>query len=132
MADDFISSYYDILGVAQSASSAEIRAAEVALRKLYERRSKQGDAAAMRILMQLNEAHATLAQEHKRAAYDRRADVIAGGLIDVAYSPRIGRFEKLEELDEWLADNDPCRAATLLDGELPRDLLEHHPLLDDA
>src|SRR5437667_317559 len=39
---NLIESFYDVLGVSQTASTDEITDAEVALRKVYEARSKQG------------------------------------------------------------------------------------------
>ena len=135
MADkkQLIESYYDVLGVSQTASTDEITDAEVALRKVYEARSKQGDGDATDILRRLNEAHATLAVEHRRAEYDRKPEVVANGFIDVAYSPQIGRFEKLRAVAEWLDEgSDPIRGATLFDADLPQDLLRKNPLLGDT
>lgn len=143
MADkkELIENFYDVLGVSQTASTDEITDAEVALRKVYEARSKQGDADATDILRRLNEAHATLAVPHRRSEYDRRPEVIANGFADVAYSPQIARFEKLRSVAEWLDAADPVRAATFFgDGgsrpqtpggaDYPQDLLKKNPVLD--
>src|SRR5215470_13601386 len=130
---ELIESYYDVLGVSQTASPDEITDAEVALRKVYEARSKQGDANATDILRKLNEAHATLAVEHRRAEYDRLPASLARGFADVAYSPQIGKFEKLAAVRDWLEpDRDVVREATLIDKDLPLDLLRREPLLGDS
>ncbi len=125
-----LQNYYDALGVSQTASADEITDAEIALRRLYETRSKQGDAAATDILWRLNEAQATLAVEHRRAEYDRRPSTIANAFADLAHSPQIARFDKLRAVSAWFDDGDPVRAATLIDAPLPHDLLKPNPLLD--
>lgn len=133
-AKDLIENFYDVLGVSTTASTDEITDAEVALRKVYEARSKQGDADATDVLRRLNEAHATLALDHKRAEYDRKPEVLATGFVDVAYSPQIARFDKLREVADWLGEGrDPLREGTLVDArELPLDVLVPNPLLGDA
>ena len=123
--------YYDILGVARTASVDEITDAEIALRKLYEARSKQGDRNATDILRRLNEANSELTVDYRRAEYDRRPETIANGFADAAYSPQIGRFQKLVEVGSWFADADPVRDATLIGQQPPADLLRLSSLLGD-
>ena len=130
-----LDNHYDVLGVSQTASVDEITVAENAIRKVYEELAHKGDAAANDVLRRLNEARATLAEDYKRAAYDRDPKSIRFGLADVAYSPQIGRFEKLREVGEWMAEDDPrgadaVREATLLDAPLPADLAAYDELLD--
>jgi molecular chaperone DnaJ len=127
-----VENYYDILGVAHTASTDEIKVAESALLKIYEARSKKGDAQATHILQRLNEADATLTDPARRAAYDRKASAIAAGFSDVAYSPQIDKYEKVRAVTEWFEGGDPVRAATLLDGKLPEDLLVYDRLLDEG
>src|SRR5262249_35853422 len=109
--------FYDVLGVSQTASEDEIADAERALLKLFEHRAHLGDANATDMMRRLNEAHATLGEEHKRAAYDRTPDAQWHAFVDVAYSPRIDRFEKLRAVAEWVGGgSDPVREATQLLG----------------
>ncbi len=124
--------YYDLLGVSRTASTDEITDAEIALRRVYEARSKRGDAQATDILRRLNEAHSQLTVDHRRAEYDRDAAAMARGFADVAYSPQVGRFQKLREVGAWLAGDDPVRACTLLDVPTPPDTWRIEPLLGDA
>ena len=129
LSPDRIVSHYDLLGVSQAATADEIVDAEVALRKLYEARSKQGDATATDVLRRLNEAYAVLSDEHKRADYDRDPHVLAASYVDVAYSLPIGRYAKLEAVAGWLAETvgaDAVRPVAI------DDVLRPDPLLDGA
>jgi curved DNA-binding protein CbpA len=126
-----LENHYDVLGVSQTASVDEITVAENAIRKVYEELAHKGDATANDVLRRLNEARAALAVDYKRAEYDRAPASLRDAFADVAYSPQIGRFEKLGEVGEWLGGGDSLRAATLLDAPLPSDLLVREPLLDD-
>lgn len=128
-----LENHYDVLGVSQTASVDEITVAENAIRKVYEELAHKGDATANDVLRRLNEARATLAVDYKRAEYDRAPKSIKEGFADVAYSPQIGRFEKLREVGEWMgAERDALRAATLIDAPLPADLMTRDALLDDG
>ena len=128
-----LENHYDVLGVSQTASVDEITVAENAIRKVYEELAHKGDATANDVLRRLNEARATLAVDYKRAEYDRAPKSIKEGFADVAYSPQIGRFDKLREVGEWMgAERDALRAATLLDAPLPADLMTRDALLDDG
>lgn len=128
-----IDNHYDALGVAQSAGEAEIREAEMAMRKLYDHRAHLGDAAATDGLRRLNEATTVLLDAQKRAEYDRRAQTIWDGFADVAHSPPPGRGERLRALRGWLSgDGDLLREATLLDAPPPHRLLTRQPLLGDG
>jgi curved DNA-binding protein CbpA len=125
-----LDNHYDVLGVSQTANVDEITVAENAIRKVYEELAHKGDATANDVLRRLNEARATLAVDYKRTEYDRAAKTLKEGFADVAYSPQIGRFEKLREVGEWMGGRDSLRAATVLDGALPADLMNKEPLLD--
>ena len=128
-----LENHYDVLGVSQTASVDEITVAENAIRKVYEELAHKGDATANDVLRRLNEARATLAVDYKRAEYDRSPKSMKEGFADVAYSPQIGRVEKLGEVCEWWgAERDALRAATLLDAPLPADLMTRDALLDDG
>ena len=128
-----LDNHYDVLGVSQTASVDEITVAENAIRKVYEELAHTGDATANDVLRRLNEARATLAVDYKRAEYDRAPKSMKEGFADVAYSPQIGRFDKLREVGEWMgAERDALRAATLLDAPLPADLMMRDALLDDG
>lgn len=128
-----LENHYDVLGVSQTASVDEITVAENAIRKVYEELAHKGDATANDVLRRLNEARATLAVDYKRAEYDRAPKSMKEGFADVAYSPQIGRFDKLREVGEWMgAEKDALRAATLLDAPLPADLMTRDALLDDG
>jgi len=123
--------YYDVLGVARTASEGEIKLAESALRKVYEAKAKQGDSMANAILVTLNQAYATLTTAHKRRAYDRQFDVQAHGFQDVAFSPRIGRVEKLSDIANWVGGSDEIREHTLLEESHPYWLLSRNELFGD-
>ncbi len=128
-----LDNHYDVLGVSQTASVDEITVAENAIRKVYEELAHKGDATANDVLRRLNEARATLAVDYKRAEYDRAPKSMKEGFADVAYSPQIGRFDKLREVGEWMgAEKDALRAATLLDAPLPADLMTRDALLDEG
>lgn len=127
-----IENYYDILGVSRSASEEEIRAAENAMRKLYDHKAHLGDAEATDLLARLNEANATLTTPHKRAEYDRRPKHAWEGYADLAQAPPIVRGERLRAIRDWMArGEDPLREATLLDRASPLHLLRPNRLLGD-
>ena len=123
--------YYDMLGVSHTAGEREIKDAETALRKHHEARAKQGDRQANDMLVALNEAYEMLTVDHKRNEYDRHPDVIARGFVDVAYSPEIGRVERLREIARCFGGDDPVREATYLDCDISLFLLTQHSLLGD-
>src|SRR4051794_26163982 len=108
-----IASHYDVLGISTAASTEEVGDAELALRKIYEDRAHKGDHLATEMLRRLNEAREALVEEHARAAYDRKDEVRWLGFADLAYSPSIGKVDKLQSIAEWMkSDGDPVRAAT--------------------
>lgn len=121
-------SHYDLLGVSQTASNDEIVDAETALRKVYEARSKQGDASATDMIRRLNEAYQALSDEHLRADYDRDPRVLARSYIDVAYSLPISRFAKLDAVATWMSEagarDTSTHAVTLADVMRPDPLLD--------
>ena len=127
-----IENYYDILGVSQTASEEEIRAAENAMRKLYDHKAHLGDAAATDLLARLNEANATLTTPHKRAEYDRRPKHTWEGYADLAQAPPIVPSERLRAIREWMSQGkDLLREATLLDQPKPLHLLRPNRTLGD-
>ena len=62
--------YYDILGVGKNATPDEIKAAYRKLAMKYHPDRNQGDEAAAENFKEVNEAHETLSDQQKRAAYD--------------------------------------------------------------
>ncbi len=62
--------YYEILGVEKNATTDEIKAAYRKLAMKYHPDRNQGDEAAAEKFKEVNEAHETLSDQQKRAAYD--------------------------------------------------------------
>ena len=62
--------YYDILGVDKKASAADIKSAYRKLAMKYHPDRNQGNEEAAERFKEINEAHETLSDEQKRAAYD--------------------------------------------------------------
>ena len=62
--------YYDILGVDKKATPEEIKSAYRKLAMKYHPDRNQGDEAAAEKFKEVNEAHETLSDQQKRAAYD--------------------------------------------------------------
>jgi DnaJ-class molecular chaperone len=72
---------YDILGVAKTASEAEIKKAFRSLAKKYHPDTKGGDAAAQKKFQEISGAYDILGDKEKRARFDR-------GEIDASGNPR--------------------------------------------
>ena len=62
--------YYDILGVEKNATPEQIKSAYRKLAMKYHPDRNQGDEAAAEKFKEINEAHETLSDQQKRAAYD--------------------------------------------------------------
>ena len=62
--------YYEILGVEKNATPEQIKAAYRKLAMKYHPDRNQGDEAAAEKFKEINEAHETLSDQQKRAAYD--------------------------------------------------------------
>ena len=71
--------YYEVLGVARSASDVEVKKAFRALAMQYHPDRNQGDKQAEDRFKELNEAYAVLSDPDKRAHYDRFGTVAGGG-----------------------------------------------------
>src|SRR5687768_4147143 len=63
--------YYEVLGVAKTASDAELKSAFRKLAMQYHPDRNQGDKAAEIKFKEINEAYQALSDDQKRAAYDR-------------------------------------------------------------
>lgn len=84
-------SFYDILGVPESASKEEIRKAYLALARKYHPDKTGGDKAAEERLKRINEAYDTLKNEERRRAYDaERRNPFAGMGAGGATGPGAG------------------------------------------
>ncbi len=71
--------YYEILGVSETATEAEIRSAYRAKAKKYHPDLNPGDEQAADMFKKVNEAYETLSDPQKKAAYDRPAHQSFGG-----------------------------------------------------
>ncbi len=65
-----MSDFYQILGIAQQASESEIRTAYRRLARQYHPDRNPGDSTCEAKFVEINEAHATLADPEKRRKYD--------------------------------------------------------------
>ena len=78
--------YYDILGVDKKATPEEIKAAYRKLAMKYHPDRNQGDEAAAEKFKEVNEAHETLSDQQKRAAYDYELEHPGMGALAAAVS----------------------------------------------
>lgn len=100
---------YDVLGVAPTASAAEVRQAYVALARQHHPDLEGGNATTMRAV---NEAWATLSDPGRRAAYDHR---LRGATSAPMAPTRPWRTDK-EDLLADLADDAPLGGRVVLPG----------------
>lgn len=100
--------HYDVLGVASTAPTAEVRKAYVALARLHHPDRTGGDANRMRAV---NEAWATLRDPGRRALYD--LSLQNGPPMAAAAHPR-GEWREADDLLADLADDTPFGARVVL------------------
>lgn len=105
-------SHYDVLGVARSAPTGEVRQAYVALARIHHPDRRGGDAMAMRAV---NEAWATLSDPGRRALYDLTLGAAPAALA--ADEPTVVRSDA-EDLLADLADDTPLGGRVVLPGWL--------------
>jgi len=91
--------YYEILGVARTASAAEIKSAYRKLVKKYHPDIYKGEDADARI-KEINEAYEVLGDEQRRAAYDRFGHAGVSGAAGGGYGPAGGGFADLGDIFE--------------------------------
>jgi hypothetical protein len=87
--------HYEVLGVAPTAPTSEVRRAYVTLARRHHPDRAGGDADTMRAI---NDAWATLRDPHRRASYD-----LALGRVTTAH---VGEPRTASDLDDLLADLD--------------------------
>ncbi len=102
--------HYEVLGVARTAPTSEVRRAYVALARQHHPDRRGGDASAMRTL---NDAWSTLRDPERRAAYDR---TLTAAPTTVAEPTRPAT--DLEDLLADLADDTPIGGRVVLPGWL--------------
>lgn len=93
--------YYDILGVDKKAGADEIKKAYRKLAMQYHPDRNQGDEAAAEKFKEVNEAHETLSDEQKRAAYDYELEHPGmGGFGGFGGGGGFGGFGGFEDISE--------------------------------
>ncbi|MBR4943316.1 MAG: molecular chaperone DnaJ [Clostridia bacterium] len=91
--------YYEILGVDKKASAEEIKSAYRKLAMKYHPDRNQGDEAAAEKFKEINEAHETLSDQQKRAAYDYELEHPGmGGFGGFGGGGGFGGFEDISDI----------------------------------
>lgn len=90
--------YYDILGVSKNATPEEIKSAYRKLAMKYHPDRNQGDEAAAEKFKEVNEAHETLSDQQKRAAYDYELEHPGMGGFGGGFGGGAGGFEDISDI----------------------------------
>lgn len=91
--------YYEILGVDKNATPEQIKAAYRKLAMKYHPDRNQGDEAAAEKFKEINEAHETLSDQQKRAAYDYELEHPGmGGMGGFGGGGGFGGFEDISDI----------------------------------
>ena len=90
--------YYEILGVDKNATPEQIKAAYRKLAMKYHPDRNQGDEAAAEKFKEINEAHETLSDEQKRAAYDYELEHPGMGGFGGMGGGGFGGFEDISDI----------------------------------
>ncbi|MBK8596433.1 MAG: DnaJ domain-containing protein [Holophagales bacterium] len=118
---------YDVLGVPRDASPEEAREAAFALSRVFERRARQGDAAAGERLARVNRAMETLTKPEKRREHDQTPGAAFLAIEDPAPIERVGWSDGLRLISERTLGHDPLdelRREGTLRGPRPDPLLD--------
>jgi hypothetical protein len=117
--------HYDVLGVARGATIQEAKAAENAVRPVWDRRSRAGEEGANDHLEAIQTAGETLTKPEKRAAYDRLPDALFLSIQDLARPASLAWGDGLALIRGLLREpGDPDPAGP--EGE-PRDIGRERP-----
>lgn len=122
-----LDSPYDVLGVPRDASPEEAKEAAFALRRAFERRAMQGDAAAGERLARVNRAMETLTRPEKRRQHDLSPGAAFLAIEDPAPTERVGWSDGLRLIAERTLGRDPLEALASLGRDPGR---REDPLLD--
>lgn len=107
---------YDVLGVPSDATPEEAREAAFALRRAFERKALQGDAAAGERLARLNRAMETLTKPEKRKEHDLSPGAAFLSIQDPTPQERVGWSDGLRLVAERTLGRDPLAAIAATEG----------------